>query len=121
MIKTIHRISKMLATLEISARQFDRSIGTANGYFLRMRKNNASVGSDVLERIAKTYPQINLTWLITGDGTMFKKDSKPSQPTADIDSYVKYELKQGIDITKLNLLQEIKDEIKKNSDSAPKE
>ena len=90
MTKTIHRISKILVSLGISARQFDKSIGTANGYFLRMQKNNSSVDSDVLERIAKIYPQINLTWLITGDGPMFKEDSTPTQPT-DIESYVKYQ------------------------------
>jgi hypothetical protein len=44
----------------MSARQFDLSIGTANGYILRMEKNNASVVSDVIERIAKKYPKINL-------------------------------------------------------------
>ena len=52
--------------LGISARQFDISIGTANGYILRMQKNNASVGSDVIECIIQVYPEINLVWLITG-------------------------------------------------------
>jgi hypothetical protein len=44
----------------MSTRQFDLSIGTGNSYTLRMQKNNASVGSNVIERIAKVYPQINL-------------------------------------------------------------
>jgi hypothetical protein len=70
MSKTIHRIIQVIEHLDISARQFDISIGTANGYTLRMRKNNASVGSDVIERIVKQYPQINLVWLITGKGDM---------------------------------------------------
>jgi len=51
--KTINRIVKLLDTLNLSARQFDLSIGTGNGYTLRMQKNNASVGSDVIERIIK--------------------------------------------------------------------
>ena len=61
----------MVSALELSARQFDISIGTANGYTLRMKKNNASVGSDVIERIKQKYPQVNLVWLITGKGEMF--------------------------------------------------
>ena len=74
MNKTIHRIIELVSELNLSARQFDISIGTANGYILRMKKNNASVGSDVIERIIKEYPQVNLVWLITGKGDMFITD-----------------------------------------------
>lgn len=54
----------------ISVRKFDLSIGASNGYTLRMKKNKASVGSDMLEKISKVYPSINTEWLITGKGYM---------------------------------------------------
>ena len=57
----------------LSARQFDLSIGASNGYTLRMKKNNASIGSDVIENILKVYPQLNVVWLITGEGDMLNK------------------------------------------------
>ncbi|WP_265242619.1 hypothetical protein [Muriicola sp. Z0-33] len=60
----------------LSARQFDISIGAGNGYTLRMKKNNASIGSDVIESIIKTYPQLNVVWLLTGEGEMLKKDQE---------------------------------------------
>ena len=78
MSKTVHRIIELISELKLSARQFDISIGTANGYILRMQKNNASVGSDVIERIIKEYPQVNLVWLITGKGDMYITEQ--SQP-----------------------------------------
>ena len=56
----------------LSARQFDLSIGVANGYTLRMKKNHASIGSDILEKIARSYKHLNLTWLITGEGSMLQ-------------------------------------------------
>ncbi len=113
MSKTINRIIKLLEALNISARQFDISIGTANGYTLRMQKNNASVGSDVIERIVKEYPQVNLVWLITGKGDMFI--TKPSEPKVrskeEIEAYINQRLKEKLSDEKQALLEEILKEI----------
>lgn len=113
MSKTINRIIQLLQELNLSARQFDMSIGTANGYTLRMQKNNASVGSDVIERIIKKYPQVNLVWLITGKGDMFiaNKDPKPTPSKADINAYINERLKEKLTKEKKELLDEILKEI----------
>lgn len=74
MLKTVDRLMHFIKYAGISARQFDLSIGASNGYTLRMKKNHASIGSDVIERIIQTYPQINLIWLITGEGEMLNPD-----------------------------------------------
>ena len=71
MAKAIDRIFSIIQSLGMSARQFDMSIGASNGYTLRMKKNNASVGSDILERIVEKYPFVNINWVVTGHGTMF--------------------------------------------------
>lgn len=96
MSKTIHRILKVIGSLGLSARQFDLSIGTANGYTLRMHKNNASVGSDVIERIKEVYPQINLVWLITGKGPMFVEEQKkpPIRSIEEIKAFIEEEVKK---------------------------
>ncbi|WP_370091541.1 hypothetical protein, partial [Winogradskyella sp.] len=107
------RIIQLLEALNLSARQFDMSIGTANGYTLRMQKNNASVGSDVIERIIKEYPQVNLVWLITGKGDMFI--SKPIEPKVrteeEIEAYINKRLEQKLSDEKKALLDEILKEI----------
>ena len=96
MSKTIHRIMLVIKNLGISARQFDISIGTANGYILRMQKNNASVGSDVIERIIQLYPQVNLVWLITGKGDMLLEDNKTknSKTSLEIEKYINERLSE---------------------------
>ena len=112
MSKTIHRILKIVEQLGISARQFDMSIGTANGYTLRMSKNNASVGSDVIERIKEVYPQINLVWLITGKGDMFVENSKQVLKTpSEIETYIDKRIKDRLSQEKSKLLNEILREI----------
>ena len=117
MSKTIDRLVLFIKELGLSARQFDISIGTANGYTLRMHKNNASVGSDVIEKIISTYPQINLIWLITGKGDMFvTKESRNNKKDVDLGSLEKL-IEQKIE-TKLSednseLVQRLLEEINK--------
>lgn len=117
MSKTIHRIMLLIKHLSISARQFDISIGTANGYILRMQKNNASVGSDVIERIVKLYPQVNLVWLITGKGDMLLTEDTNSGSKSDeaIEVYINERLNQKWSQEKKTLLEEILTEIKSSS------
>ena len=115
MSKTINRIMQLVTALNMSARQFDMSIGTANGYILRMQKNNASVGSDVIERIVKEYPQINLVWLITGKGDMFIEDrTKPKvRSISEIEDFIDQKLKSQLSEDKKLFLDEILKEIDK--------
>lgn len=113
MSKTINRIMQVISSLNMSARQFDLSIGTANGYILRMQKNNASVGSDVIERIIKEYPQVNLVWLITGKGDMFiHEQAKPKvRSIQEIEDFIDDKLKAQWSDEKRSLLDEILKEI----------
>ncbi|WP_460218927.1 hypothetical protein [Psychroserpens sp. MEBiC05023] len=114
MSKTVHRIMQLIASLNMSARQFDISIGTANGYILRMQKNNASVGSDVIERIVKEYPQVNLVWLMTGKGNMFIEDVKKPKARSqqDIEAFIDDKLKAQWSDEKKALFDEILNEIR---------
>lgn len=112
MEKTINRISQLIKKLNISARQFDLSIGAANGYTLRMQKNSASVGSDVIEKIIKQYPTINLEWLIMGKGQMFIEEIDINEN--DITKIIEKKIdKRILSIDKQKLLEEIKNEIEK--------
>ena len=64
-------------------RAFDMSIGVGNGYTSKQSKSGASVGSDVLERIIDTYPDLNPLWLITGKGAMILEIETSNEPLPD--------------------------------------
>lgn len=108
--KTINRIIKFIEYLDISVRQFDISIGAANGYTLRMEKNHASVGSDVIERIVNKYPKLNLVWLITGKGSMLIED-KYFQSEDDVEVSMNKKFDEKWDTKKKALIEEIKRDI----------
>ena len=122
MIKTIDRLIQFVEYIGLSARQFDLSIGAANGYTLRMKKNHASIGSDVIESILSKYPQLNVVWLLTGEGDMIKSDSHFKIPDFEsitdiqkraIESIVEKKLRERQDKELKEILQAVTEEIEK--------
>jgi hypothetical protein len=60
------RILQFADTQSISRRKFYEKIGISNG--LLSRSNN--VGSEILEKIHKVYPELNMLWVLHGEGEM---------------------------------------------------
>ena len=122
MLKTIDRLMQFISHAGLSARQFDISIGAANGYTLRMKKNRASIGSDVIENIVRTYPQLNVAWLITGEGNMLKSDKQieaqafeelPIAKQKEIETIIENKIRERQEEELQSLLREVTQEIKR--------
>ncbi|MEJ1221989.1 hypothetical protein [Sediminicola sp. 1XM1-17] len=122
MIKTIDRLTQFIKYAGLSARQFDLSIGAGNGYTLRMKKNHASIGSDVIETIIRTYPQLNLVWLMTGEGEMIKKgaesktlefDQLPATKQQEIEKIIEQKIRERQENELQKLLLDVTQEIEK--------
>lgn len=52
--------------------KFEAFVGISNGYLSRMQKQQGEIGSDVINKISETFPELNIDWLITGKGKMLK-------------------------------------------------
>lgn len=61
----------------ISIAEFERNIGMSNNSFRKSLNNGGNIGSDKLENILRKYPEINASWLITGEGPMLKDIKNP--------------------------------------------
>lgn len=68
------RIELLIKEVGVSARAFCRSIGKSDSY---NKTIGDSIGTDVVNNILNTYPQVNVVWLVTGKGEMFI-DPEPS-------------------------------------------
>lgn len=126
MLKTIDRLMQFIQHAGLSARQFDISIGAANGYTLRMKKNKASIGSDVIENIVRTYPQLNVAWLITGEGDMLKPkgslelpdyEQLPKKKQEEIEAIIERKIRERQEAELKDLLKEVTREIQRRQDS----
>ena len=122
MLKTIDRLMQFIQQAGLSARQFDISIGASNGYTLRMKKNRASIGSDVIENILKIYPQLNVVWLLTGEGSMLKGQEKnmpldfdllPRDKQVEIESLIEQRIRDKQRQELERLMEEVRSELRK--------
>ena len=77
MKKIINRLVEYIECKGISFNAFDKSIDASNGYIGKQIKNNASIGGDVIEKISCIYADLNIDWLITGNGKMLRTDLTP--------------------------------------------
>lgn len=75
------RIQALIEALGISGREFCKSIGQSNSWNRTIGKN---IGTDIVVKILSTYPQVNINWLMFGEGDIFVnteanmlKDSSP--------------------------------------------
>lgn len=69
------RLIEFLSFLELGQNAFEKKVGIANGYISKLK---SSIGSGHIGKISTAYPELNTTWLLTGEGEMLK-DAKPTE------------------------------------------
>jgi hypothetical protein len=75
-MKAIERISIYLEFKMITPHKFEHTLHISNGYFNKQYKNKGSIGSDILIKVAEKYEDLNMLWILTGEGTMLKYPAK---------------------------------------------
>ncbi|MDR6764484.1 hypothetical protein J2Y38_004717 [Flavobacterium sp. 2755] len=69
---TINRIKQYLDYKGVRVGAFEKVVGMSNGSFASQLKHNKTIGVDKLENILKKYTDIDIEWLLTGEGDMIK-------------------------------------------------
>ena len=85
-MKPIERIAMYLQFRAITPHSFERKIHLSNGYFSKQIKNLGSVGSDILVKIYNSYPDLNMLWVLTGEGLMIL-DDREAQPDSKLGEF----------------------------------
>ncbi len=116
-MKPIERIAVYLHFKSISPHAFERNIHLSNGYYSKQLKNLGSVGSDILIKIHHHFPDLNILWVLTGDGQMIFEDSLKVNNTRLDEFSFRYESENKklksmeSDLEKLNTLIKDKEKI----------
>lgn len=74
-----YRLEQFLKNRGIKKTEFAKAIGVSNSYITSMRK---SIQPDKLEKINYSYPDLNMSWLLYGEGTMLRDRETESAPAA---------------------------------------
>lgn len=77
-MSTISNIYQFIDYKDITVSEFSKKIAVSNGYFAKQRASEGAISSQIIEKIVSQYPEINLEWLITGNGNMIKEKGKGS-------------------------------------------
>ncbi len=70
----INRLRKFISFKNLSIRSFEKEINVSNELLSRAFNRGSDIKSGTLERIALRYPELNIRWLLTGEGKMLNDD-----------------------------------------------
>ena len=74
------RIKAFCKAEKTTVSAFESRIGVANGYVNAISK---SIGVDKIQTILEIFPRLNIEWLLTGRGDMYKGDLRPVATHSD--------------------------------------
>jgi len=86
-MKTKERLLDFLKYIKIGQNKFAEKCGFSAGYINNIK---GSIGTDILKKIMDTYPELNIDWLLHGNGEMLKKSEE--QHTAQLYEQENYRL-----------------------------
>lgn len=72
------RFYQFMEYKHLRAHKVEVDCGLSNGYLGKQRKNKGSFGGTVLRKIEKRFPELNITWLLSGEGEMINATSRES-------------------------------------------
>ena len=82
-MKPIERIAVFIHCKKITPHAFEQKIDLSNGYFSKQLKHLGSVGSDILIKIYQAYPELDILWVLTGEGQMLKEGGQQDRQIDD--------------------------------------
>lgn len=87
------RLQQLLKTKELNVSRFARTIGTKTPQAIReiLKGNTKSLSYDIQTKMAQTMPDVNIAWLLTGNGEMLRDPNENEArfamvPLVNIDS-----------------------------------
>lgn len=98
------RLIQFVEHLGLSRREFSSRIGKDPGYINAI---TGEIGSNVVKNIYITFPEINLHWLITGEGEMLASNIPDLAPTySNLEEYLKQKNKE-LELENKALIKEV--------------
>jgi flavorubredoxin len=69
------RLSEVIGSLNITNRKFAEAVGEHEAKISSYRRNMYKPSADTIVAIAETYRNLNIRWLLTGEGEMWREET----------------------------------------------
>lgn len=73
-MKAIERLFEYFDYKKIKPTRFEKDFGLSNGYLAIQLKRKADIGSSILELVVNNCRDLNVEWLLTGNGVMINEN-----------------------------------------------
>ena len=78
------RLERLMEALNITQTSRAQILGICQGYVSQLAGGSRNISRRVLHFIAKNYPDVNIHWLMTGDGNMFFEKKEEVAPVPGV-------------------------------------
>ena len=104
----IERLNEFIRSQGLTTIEFERKISASDGVIRKSIRNNTDIQSKWLVKIAENYPILDMNWLLTGEGSMYRSPAVMNEaPPPDRDEVVKLLREKVADQQKIiDLLEE---------------
>lgn len=85
-----------LTEMYVGRNALEERLEVSKGYITKTFSKKSAMGSDLLERIMRLFPQLNIVWLLTGDGDMILEGENPNAITRDYRDTIILKLKEDL-------------------------
>lgn len=90
------RLNQFILILKMSQVAFAQSIGMSRGHLNDVVGGRKGLGIDAVSNVAKAYTDLNIRWLLTGEGSMFEFANY--YPPPELESGIPDKLEEGVRI-----------------------
>jgi hypothetical protein len=104
----IERLNEFIRSQGLTTIEFERKISASDGVIRKSIRNNTDIQSKWLVKIAENYPILDMNWLLTGEGSMYRSPTVMNEaPPPDRDEVVRLLREKVADQQKIiDLLEE---------------
>ena len=104
----IERLNEFIRSQGLTTIEFERKISASDGVIRKSIRNNTDIQSKWLVKIAENYPILDMNWLLTGEGSMYRSPAVINKaPPPDRDEVVRLLREKVADQQKIiDLLEE---------------
>lgn len=86
----IERLNEFIRSQGLTTIEFERKISASDGVIRKSIRNNTDIQSKWLVKIAENYPILDMNWLLTGEGSMYRSPAVMNEaPPPDHDEVVR--------------------------------
>lgn len=88
-MKIINRLYQYFEFKGIKPTRFEKEIGLSNGYLGNQLKRSADLGESIVYNIVKNCRDLNIIWLLTGEGEMLNQEPEHNVVNDQAGQYIK--------------------------------